>query len=455
MQLRPITYRSEIISPVLTSLAAGECCSVIGMSGVGKSNMVQHMLRPDVLAHYLGEQAEHFRFVTLDANLLAEWSAWGFFEGLYAALLAVYESELPSDVIPRVRSTHAQLLTHTDHYAVALRGCAELLGLLCQDRQLVLILDEFDPLFSALPEQVFRNLRGLRDCHKYRLMYLTFSRQLLPLLRDDDDWDVIEPFVELLSLRELGLHPLRYVDALDEVQRFAQRHQQLLDTTAAETIAEVSGGHPALLRALVQQELVTPGTIKAKQAELHLQPTIRLECAKIVQQLTGDEQEALLQVAGGLPIDDAHTRILLLKGLFCQQNEKIAIFSPILLTYLKTLDQTRHSGGETPLVVDGAKHTIFYYGRDITAELTPRERRVLAYLWEHKDQICTVIEVARVVEPRLPDDIAEDIELEFCRVMMRRLRMRLLHLAPDRLVPLLIYRKLGYKLVTSFGADTA
>src|SRR5262245_2964520 len=69
VQPRPVTYRAEIIAPTLSSIAAGECCSIVGMSGVGKSNMVQHMLRLDVLHHHLGEQADTLRFVILDTNL--------------------------------------------------------------------------------------------------------------------------------------------------------------------------------------------------------------------------------------------------------------------------------------------------------------------------------------------------------------------------------------------------
>src|SRR5262245_45895262 len=99
MKLRPLTYRAEIIGPLLTSIAAGECCSVVGISGVGKSNMVQQMLRPDVLRHYLHDQADMLRFVTFDTNMLVDWSAWGVFEGLTEALLSTLGSELSAEVV--------------------------------------------------------------------------------------------------------------------------------------------------------------------------------------------------------------------------------------------------------------------------------------------------------------------------------------------------------------------
>jgi hypothetical protein len=451
MTPRPITYRAEIIQPILTSIAAGECCSIVGISGAGKSNMMQHLLRPEVVAHYLGDRAEQLRFVIVDANLLAEWSAWGFFEGLYDHLLSAVKPEVPPDVASGLQTAHAQILASTGHYATALRSCVDLIGLLCDQMRLVLLFDEFDPLFAQLSEQVLRNLRGLRDRYKYRLMYLTFTRQPLVMLRDDQDWEIIEPFVELLSLGELGLRPLCQTDAIDEVARFAHRHQRALDPMLSATIAELSGGHPALLRALVQQELIAPGTVGKQNERLHLLPVIRLECAKIWQQLTGGEQAGLLQSARGLAAMDTQTQLLLLKGLVCQpQNHNITIFSPILAAYLTTVGESSIGQRVAPIDIDQSKQIIQYYGRDVTGEIAPREYLVLAHLWEHRDRICSVMEVARIVEPNLPNDIAEDIELEWCRVMMRRLRSRLAKLASGQPVPLLIYRKLGYRLLEKF-----
>src|SRR5262249_13080749 len=151
------------IGPLLSSVAAGECCSIVGMSGVGKSNMLGHLQRPDVLRHHLTEQAETLRFVTLDTNMLADWGAWGVFEGLVEALSSALAAEAPNDIAARVRDAHTQILAAPGQYALALRRCAEILAVLCAHWRIVLLFDEFDPLFAQLPGSVLRNLRGLRD----------------------------------------------------------------------------------------------------------------------------------------------------------------------------------------------------------------------------------------------------------------------------------------------------
>src|SRR5262245_38447237 len=127
MSKRSVTYRAEIIGPLLSSVAAGECCSVVGMSGIGKSNLLQQMLRPDVLRHHLGVQAEQLRFVTFDTNMLADWGAWGVFEGLMEALLSPLESELSEEIASNLRSAHAQVIAAPGQPALAFRQCAVVL----------------------------------------------------------------------------------------------------------------------------------------------------------------------------------------------------------------------------------------------------------------------------------------------------------------------------------------
>ncbi len=448
MQPRPITYRAEIIEPALASIVAGECCSIVGMSGVGKSNLVQHLLRADVLRHYLGDQADTLRFVTFDTNMLADWSAWGVFEGLIEALLSALTSELPHDVVSRLHAGHQQVLAATGEHTIALRQCAEILSLLCVQWRIVLLFDEFDSLFAQLAGSVLRNLRGLRDRHKYRLMYLTFSRQPLISLRDEADWDEIEPFIELLSLRELGLTPLRDQDAAMEVERFAKRHNHTLQRESLPRIVALSGGHPALLRALAQEALLAEKTIALQAEQIQRLPAIRLECTKIWQQLGGDEQDDLLAAAHAGKLNASNVQPLILKGLlYAHPGGKFTIFSPLFQAYLATLSDPPTSELPAPLHIDTQRKTVIYYGRDISGNLSPLEYRLLAYLWEHYGKICSVAETAAAIHPREATVyLDEHSEFERVRILARRLRHRLTTLVPDQPVPLSIYRRRGYQL---------
>lgn len=447
MSQRPLTYRAELIGPVLRQLAAGECVSVVGMSGVGKTNALQQLQRPEVLRHHLGATGDGLRFATIDSNALPDWSPWGLMEGWLATLAAL--PELDAGVRARVAVLHAEVLADGASYVLAMRRCADALALICGERRLVLIFDEFDPLFAQLPGAALRNLRGLRDRFKYRLAYLTFSRQPLLRLRDDADWDEVEPFVELLTASELGLGPLQPADAAAEAARIAMRLGAALPEPAAARVAELSGGHPALARFLVQRECARPGASAQPPAQLLDDPALRLECLKIWQQLSDDEQDAVVRLDApgqGPPAS------LMLKGLVRAADDgRLALFSPLLAQFVAGLGRAP-AGAAPPILVDLQRQQVSYYGQEISDELPPLEYRLLAYLWSRYGTICPKPEVAAAVyanergpEPGATPKVWAD-DLERLQVLARRLRQRLERLRSDQPCLLYILKGRGYRL---------
>lgn len=444
---RPLSYRSELLGPLNRLIDAGECCSVVGMSGVGKSNAIQQLRRPDVLANYLGAQVEPPAFALIDSNTLPDWGPWGLFEGCLAALAAA--DELGPEVCAATRLLHAEVLASPGMYPLAVRRCAEALALACATRKVVLLFDEFDPLFATLPAIALRNLRGLRDRFKYRLVYVTFSRQPLTALRGDEDWDDVEPFVELLTAAELGLGPLASPDATDEAARVAGRLGVPCSALLAGRIAELSGGHPALIRALVY--LAGQGRDLAAAGALLDDPMLRLECVKIWEQLSDDEQEAAHAVARGqgVPADET---LLALKGIVRRTGpSELTLFSPLLSQYVHSLGSAA-TQTSPPLSVDLERGSVVYYGKEIGGELSELESRLIGYLWRHYGEICPLVDVAAGVyqgeqplteDPR-PKQQADD--LERLRVLARRLRQRLDRLAPDQPRLFTIIKGRGYRL---------
>ncbi|NJO84266.1 MAG: ATP-binding protein, partial [Blastochloris sp.] len=65
----PLTFRAELLQQLMPALRAGECCSLIGVSGVGKSNLVQFLRRTDIQSHYWDE--DRVWVVNVDAHGLA------------------------------------------------------------------------------------------------------------------------------------------------------------------------------------------------------------------------------------------------------------------------------------------------------------------------------------------------------------------------------------------------
>jgi len=43
----PFTYRQEVAAPLFDLLRSGESCAVVGPASMGKSRLLQYLLRPD------------------------------------------------------------------------------------------------------------------------------------------------------------------------------------------------------------------------------------------------------------------------------------------------------------------------------------------------------------------------------------------------------------------------
>ena len=64
----PLTYRRSEVEFIMRCVRAGDSCSVIGPSGVAKSNLCRFLRQESVRRHYLGEAWENYLLVRLDGN---------------------------------------------------------------------------------------------------------------------------------------------------------------------------------------------------------------------------------------------------------------------------------------------------------------------------------------------------------------------------------------------------
>ncbi len=210
----PADYRSIEVQRITSAVRAGECVSVVGLSGSGKSNLLGFIAHQ--VAALEGETA--VKFVLIDCNRLGTLDP--------PALYTEVRRQLGDT--SRVTDARAQLesLIH--------RRLVEGPGSLC------LLFDRFD-LFTTPPHQtVLNNLRVLRDAHKYTLTYVVALRH--PLAPDNE-------LVELFYAHTLWLGPLSRSDSLWNVHRYATRLGLDWDDRTAEALIQATAGYPSLLRA--------------------------------------------------------------------------------------------------------------------------------------------------------------------------------------------------------------
>lgn len=272
---RDPNFRKYEIGYILGRVKAGDSCSVVGVGSVGKSNLLRHLRRPEILVHHLGEEARDLSIVVVDPNNMLESlplqighalgedsrSSWSGYEimthRLYKAFYP-FNGFSPEEVkeltyaYRMLRDGQNPLLAH-----LGLRYLEHVLDLLLtptQDdkkRKIVFVFDEFEDMLAKLPARFFQTLRGLRDDYKYRLTYVTFTRRGLPQLVAENGYDrlALEPFVELFTDSTLYLGPYSENDARAMLDRLTERKKQTYPPSFRGFLLRASGGHAGLLRA--------------------------------------------------------------------------------------------------------------------------------------------------------------------------------------------------------------
>jgi hypothetical protein len=214
----PDHYRQAEVENITRAASAGECCSLIGLSGAGKSN----------LTGYLCHRAATPKFILVDCNRVTSSSG-----GQLASLFQNIQRSLPGQIAlpPAVSDPAAALEKLETALDQVLDGSTG---------NLALVFDRFDALLRQPDPGLYNCLRVLRDRWKYRFAFVTATRHPLP--QDNE-------FAELFFANTFWLGPLSPADADWSIQSFAQRHTLVWDAALRLQIGAVSGAYPAFLRA--------------------------------------------------------------------------------------------------------------------------------------------------------------------------------------------------------------
>ncbi len=290
----PVEFREEIIEPTLSILKSGESCALVGVGNSGKSNVARHLARADVRLRYFGADAAQAIVVYLNCTPLAH----GAPHDLYLQALDQLDRALDEldGVFTSMRPGVSALLKEAmaNPEALARRNLDLAVGqsIRAGAKHVILLLDDCDDLFAKAPPVLFTDLRGLRDNHKVKLVYVTLSRREPAFLSDAPEY---EEFFELVSAdgHTLPVTPYRERDGLHMLRRLADRQTppRRLSDAEVHRLYELSGGHAGLLRTLffaaVQGiDALAPDALNRLAANAGVEG----ECQKIVDSLEEEER---------------------------------------------------------------------------------------------------------------------------------------------------------------------
>ncbi len=438
--------RSTDLVALEAALAEGNCCSIVGLSNVGKSTL----LRAAAEANARAEAALH---VYVDCNSMLALTDQAFYQvTLRGALDAARRlgKQVPADLVKRVEALY-QTVIEAERPIVAALSFNDGIALLCEQlpRRVALLFDEFDDPFGALEGRVFLNLRALHD--KYEsLMYVTATG--MPLTDRRHDAEAGE-FCELFVGHQITLSLLTADMAQQAVARWGTEDGAVLDHGAIEFVIDQAGGHPGLLRTTARLVARMVGGIPIDsrtqalalaRERLESDSVIRSECAKLWGQLSPVEQEALLnfladdgELPGGLVRAD-----LIAKGLIIMEPAP-HVFGRLFAGYAYRQRRTRQTVA-SGVHVDVDAGEVWIDGERIPT-LTDLEYRLLLLLYGRLGKLCDKYQIVEAVWGQDYIDEVDDARIE---KLISRLRSKL-ERDPANPKYLQTVRGRGYKLTSA------
>jgi len=451
--------RDADVAYIMECIEDGDCCSVVGLSNTGKSTLLRSIPLPAVRRKYLGDRADDYIFVYIDFNLMLELTEQGFYELILRSTLAeLRKLGIEQQLLDRVEASYRNLVNPDNPFLVPL-SFNEGLTAISEgiEQRIIFLFDEFDEPFTDLDERVLLNLRALKDKYGPRLLYVVATDQPL---REQQRGEKVAEFCELFALSTLFLSALGRDDAEQVVAQFAKGEEVELSADDIVFIIAQAGGHPGLLEATCRVLSLTKGRVLAEvsrdypdfyrdqsyklvRERLDNAVSVRAECAKLWNDLTAEEQEALTAFVSNpeSSLDPELERALRQKAIIEDEGGELAVFGKLFGGFARRqrLVKRREPQG---VRVDVESGHVWVDG-ELVPDLTDLEYRLLLLLYGHLDKIC---DKYAIVESVWGEDYIDEVDDARIGKLVNRLRQKI---EPDPSEPsyLITVRGRGYRLV--------
>jgi DNA-binding winged helix-turn-helix (wHTH) protein/energy-coupling factor transporter ATP-binding protein EcfA2 len=428
---------SPLALQVLSNLADQHCVAIAGLSNSGKSTLMRSLAGQAAEKIYYQASGHRGYLIYVDCNRAVAISAQAFYEVVLRAVLEHLADQVPPELANSLRGYYESVTEAETGFTASLSFNLALTDLCEQlDRNLCLLIDEFDEIYASLDERALLNLRALRDRFNQRLAIVIATLRSLPELRGEPFED---EFAEMFS-RFMYNMPLF---GEGEAKQFLNSlNQPSLKPKQLEICYSLSGGHPGLLVATAQ---VIAGSSQEWGDEaasvISREPQPRAECLKIWSQLTEDERSNLitlaLEIDAGLP--PLQLRHLEEMALLKQGN----FFSPIFADFIMRKARGPEVATEG-IYLDVDSGDVWVDGVRI-AVLTDLEFRLLALLYERLDKLTDKYRIVTAVWGEKYLGEVDDARVE---KLVSRLRSKI-EVDPTDPQYLITLRGRGYKLLST------
>ena len=210
----PENYRFKEVNQILQAISAGESVALIGLSGSGKTNILEFIA---------STKPNNIFFISVDGNRILQKDDKGF--------LKLINSYLPIDKIENNPNPISQIVLNIKN--ILINGT----------QSVCFLIDRLDILDDKNINLLGANLRSIRDTFKYQVTFVISTRKPIPIENE---------ISELILGNTIWVGPLSETDAIWSIQSYANRKNIKWSQQEMDTIMKLSGNYPSFLRAICE-----------------------------------------------------------------------------------------------------------------------------------------------------------------------------------------------------------
>lgn len=428
---------ASVAAQIIDDLSKSHSAAVTGLSNTGKSTLMRSLAGDTLCEYYTAHSGRPGVLIYVDCNRAVAISAQAFYEIVLRSILESLDGDLAEEPLSTLQRHHQAVTEASDSFGASLSFNLALTEL-CEglEKDLILLIDEFDEIYAELEERALVNMRALRDRFGDRLSYVIATVRRLTHIRGRQ---VEGEFAEMFSRSTYRMPPLTHEEAMALLGRIGASGE--LGSDEQEQCYRLAGGHPGLLIATAQLLPAIQGTEEHISVKRVLQsPQPGAECMKIWSQLTEDEQgymqSLVLRPEAGLP--RPHRQRLERLGLV----EDGRPFSPIFEHFIRRKMRAPEVK-DVGIYVDHDSGDVWVDGVRIPV-LTDLEFRLMELLDERRDKLTDKYTIVTEV---WGEDYLGEVDDARVEKLISRLRAKI---EPDPSEPryLVTRRGRGYKLLS-------
>jgi hypothetical protein len=325
----PAEYRAEVVTELMTVVQHGDSACLVGLAGVGKSNLARFLEAPEVVQRSLpASEAARIHFRRIDCS-----------PDIDRAQLYEHMAEVVRILI---HQAGMQAGLAADGEATPFFKLRHLLKHLCDKHQqrIVFIFDEFESMVRHQDAQFLQDLRTLRDDQRTtrNVAFLVITHRMPQLIAGQPAIGRQSKFFEIIRDHIYALPPYQRTDTDSMIDALARRRGGALAAINPEHLTllwELSWGHSGLLAAIFNE--LYPSFSKSIYKLLkivHHPSALQSACEHIVDYLHAEEVEALRALLLGQHVSAEMLLFLRRRGLIRYESTPV-IFSPLLAEYIR------------------------------------------------------------------------------------------------------------------------